>query len=168
MNLQLIQTLLEYHVWANQRMLAVIDTLTPEQFTRDLKSSFPSIQATVAHLIFAETIWLNRLRGESEPLPTPADLPTPAAARARWAASEERFRSFVGGLAAADLDRLFTARTSAGKEFVQTVGEALHQLFNHGTYHRGQLATMLRQLDVTPPGTDLITFYRERRAGATA
>lgn len=167
MDLVMIKTLVEYHFWANRRTLAAIDTLTPEQYTRDLKSSFPSIQATVAHLIFAETVWLNRLTGESMPAPGPEDLPTPADARARWEASEQRFRSYVAGLTQTELDRVFTVRRSDGKEAVNTVGEALHQVSNHATYHRGQLATMLRQMDVAPPGTDLINFYRERRAATT-
>jgi uncharacterized damage-inducible protein DinB len=35
---------------------------------------------------------------------------------------------------------------------------------NHGTYHRGQVVTMLRQLGAGAPTTDLIAFYRERQA----
>jgi uncharacterized damage-inducible protein DinB len=44
----------------------------------------------------------------------------------------------------------------------------LQHLVNHGTYHRGQVVTMLRQLDAKPIGTDLILFYRERAAQAKA
>ena len=40
--------------------------------------------------------------------------------------------------------------------------EVLQHLANHGTYHRGQVTTMLRQLGVKPVSTDLIVFYRER------
>ena len=40
----------------------------------------------------------------------------------------------------------------------------LQHVVNHGTYHRGQITTMLRQQGVAPPkSTDLITFYRERQ-----
>jgi uncharacterized damage-inducible protein DinB len=39
----------------------------------------------------------------------------------------------------------------------------LQHVVNHGTYHRGQITTMLRQLGAEPPkSTDLIAFYRER------
>jgi uncharacterized damage-inducible protein DinB len=41
-------------------------------------------------------------------------------------------------------------------------------LVNHGTYHRGQIATMLRQLGNKAQSTDLILFYRERAAKANA
>jgi uncharacterized damage-inducible protein DinB len=41
----------------------------------------------------------------------------------------------------------------------------LQHLVNHGSYHRGQVTTMLRQMGATPPkAMDLIAFYRERAA----
>jgi uncharacterized damage-inducible protein DinB len=42
----------------------------------------------------------------------------------------------------------------------------IQHVVNHGTYHRGQVTTMLRQLGAKGVGTDLITFYRERKAAA--
>jgi uncharacterized damage-inducible protein DinB len=42
--------------------------------------------------------------------------------------------------------------------------EMLAHVFNHNTYHRGQLITMLRQVGVTDlPQTDLIFFYRQTK-----
>jgi uncharacterized damage-inducible protein DinB len=46
--------------------------------------------------------------------------------------------------------------------------QSLQHVVNHGTYHRGQITTMLRQLDVTPILTDLMHFYRERAIAASA
>ena len=41
----------------------------------------------------------------------------------------------------------------------------LQHVVNHGTYHRGQVTTMLRRLWANPPkSVDLMTFYRERAA----
>ncbi len=40
----------------------------------------------------------------------------------------------------------------------------LQHVVNHGTYHRGQIVTMLRQLGAAPPQSmDLIAFYRARK-----
>jgi uncharacterized damage-inducible protein DinB len=33
---------------------------------------------------------------------------------------------------------------------------------DHSSYHRGQIVTMLRQLDVKPPSTGMMGFFRER------
>jgi uncharacterized damage-inducible protein DinB len=40
----------------------------------------------------------------------------------------------------------------------------LTHVVNHGSYHRGQLTTMFRQLGVEPARSmDLIRYYRERQ-----
>ncbi len=50
-----------------------------------------------------------------------------------------------------------------GRWQAQPFWQMLQHLVNHGSYHRGQVTTMLRQLDVPPPKSmDLIAFYRER------
>ena len=54
-----------------------------------------------------------------------------------------------------------------GQPQAQPFWQMLQHLVNHGSYHRGQVTTMMRQLGQAPPqGMDLITFYRERNAAA--
>lgn len=50
-------------------------------------------------------------------------------------------------------------------EHKMVVHDMLLHLFNHGTYHRGQLVTMLRQLGETDkiPSTDFSTYCRQRK-----
>jgi len=42
----------------------------------------------------------------------------------------------------------------------------MQHMVNHGTYHRGQVTTLLRQLGAGPVLTDLMHFYRERSVAA--
>ena len=60
---ELTRTLFAYDAWANRRSLEACATLTPEQFTRDLGSSFPSVRDTLAHLVGAQFVWLERFHG---------------------------------------------------------------------------------------------------------
>ena len=60
-----------------------------------------------------------------------------------------------------DIDRAITYSNTAGSTFTNTVSEMLLQALNHGTYHRGQIAQLLRAKEIDPPGTDYITFERE-------
>ncbi len=53
-----------------------------------------------------------------------------------------------------------------GNPHSNVLWQTLQHLANHGTYHRGQVTTLLRQLGAKPVGTDLIGFYRERAAQA--
>ena len=65
MNLQDIHDLYDYNYWAKRRILAVVETLSPEQFAKDLSSSHGGIQGTLFHIMGAEEIWFKRWKGES-------------------------------------------------------------------------------------------------------
>jgi uncharacterized damage-inducible protein DinB len=50
-----------------------------------------------------------------------------------------------------------------GKAHKTPVGDILVHVMNHGTYHRGQIATCLRERGVDPARTDYIVYSREKR-----
>jgi len=67
MNLADLNTWLDYHYWARDRLLDAIEPLTAEQWRRDLGGSFKSIHETVAHIYAAEWAWLRRTSSCSMP-----------------------------------------------------------------------------------------------------
>jgi uncharacterized damage-inducible protein DinB len=158
-----LETLLDYHYWARDRALDAAAQLTAEQLTRDLGSSFPSVRDTLAHLWGAEWIWFERWRGRSPTaLPDAARFADVAALRAEWKTLEAGVRAFVAELGD-DTDREFSYRNLAGKEGRSPFWQMVQHVVNHGSYHRGQVATMLRQLGAAPAkGMDMILFHRER------
>ena len=160
-----VRTLYEYDAWANARTLNACAALTQEQFTRNLGNSFGSVRDTLVHIVGAQMIWLDRLHGGSPAgLPKPDVYPDMAAVRAQWTETETKLSSYIGGLSAADLDRILEFRNAKGVVFRDKIGNILQHLANHGTYHRGQVTTLLRQLGAAPVSTDMIGFYRERSA----
>jgi uncharacterized damage-inducible protein DinB len=162
-------TLYDYEAWANRRMLSACAALTPGQFTRHLGSSFGSVRDTLVHVLGAQTVWLERLSGGSPGgLPKPDEFPDLAAVRARWVEIEPKLLGYVRGLSAADLERVLEYRNLKGNLFHDQIGKVLQHLVNHGTYHRGQVTTLLRQLGAAPISTDMIGFYRERAAAQAA
>ncbi len=169
MHVQYIQLLYEYNSWANRRTLDACAVLTPEQFTKDLGSSFPSVRDTLAHIYGAEWIWLERWQGRTPTnLPKPADFPDLASLRARWAALEQELNAFAGGLDNDKLHADLETRTLDGTRYAQPLWQMMQHVVNHGSYHRGQITAFLRQLGHKAVSTDLIRFYRERAAGAGA
>jgi uncharacterized damage-inducible protein DinB len=161
-----VRTLYDYNFWANHRILNACTPLTPEQLSRDLKSSFPSVRATLEHIMWAEWLWLERWKGSSHSGSSVEKFADLAAIRTRWNQVEADLQGFVRGLSAADLDRVLTYRNTKGQEFANPMAHMLQHLANHGTYHRGQIIMMLRQLGAKPIDTDLIVYYRERAAAA--
>jgi uncharacterized damage-inducible protein DinB len=164
MTLQDLQTLVDYHVCARGRMLDALEPLTPEQFNRDLSSSFKSIRDTVMHLYFADWVWLKRWQGDSPTVrPVIEPFPDVATARRIWAEHDRALQALVDGLGEAGVDRVFHYQMFNGPPAASPFSQMLQHAVNHGSYHRGQVTTMLRQIGAAPPkSVDMIAFYRER------
>jgi len=169
MNVDDFRLLYDFNAWANRRTLDACAPLTPEQFTRDLGSSFASVRDTLAHIYGAEWIWFERWHGRTPAaLPSAADFPDFESVQRRLTDMDRNLVDYVASLTQDDLQRVVQFRTLAGVMYAQPLGPCLQHVANHGTYHRGQIATMLRQLGSKATSTDLIAFYRERAAQAGA
>jgi uncharacterized damage-inducible protein DinB len=151
-----------YHRWANARILDATSFLSSEQLDRDLGNSFGSIQGTLAHVLGADWVWLSRWLGTSPTTFPGWDVSTHALLRQQWRDLEGRQKAFLDELEESDLERVVTYTMFSGKTMSNPLGELLRHVVNHATYHRGQVVTMLRQLEMEPPHTDLIVYYRER------
>jgi uncharacterized damage-inducible protein DinB len=167
MSPELVRQLFAYDAWANRRTLEACATLTPEQFTRELGSSFSSIRDTLAHIVGAQFVWLERFHGRVPAgLLPPSDFPDLASVTARSNHLQQGLTDYVAALSGESLAGNFEYQDLKGRTHSNLRWQALQHLANHGTYHRGQIATLLRQLGVKPISTDLIAFYRERAAAA--
>jgi uncharacterized damage-inducible protein DinB len=150
-----------YNKWANDRTLDAIRPLTPEQLTRNLGSSFPSICETAAHIASAEWIWLRRWKGQSPAAHAEwAKRATMEVVVAQFEAIEAERAAWLGTLTDSDLARPLSFRLLNGQADQQVLSSQLLHLVNHSTYHRGQIAGMIRQVGATPLATDLIAYRR--------
>jgi uncharacterized damage-inducible protein DinB len=164
-----IGLLYDYNAWANHRSLDAASALTAEQFTKPMASSFSSVRDTLAHIYGAEWVWLERFQGRSpSSLPDTTQFADVASLQERWSEHEGRLLSFVRGLKQADLNREMEYKTLKFGVYRNPLWQSMQHLVNHGTYHRGQVTTMLRQLGAQPILTDLMHFYRERAVAAGA
>ncbi len=161
--------LFAYNRWATARTLDAAELLTDEQLTRDLGGSFPSVRDTLAHVIAAEWIWLSRWQGD--PPGTAPDLSGCTEARAlreRWQVLAGAQSAYLAGLTAAALQHPVSIITRTGIHAELPLHETLRHVVNHATYHRGQVATMLRRLGADPVATDLFLYYAARPAAPEA
>ena len=165
MNIQDLRTLLDYHYWARDRMLAALVPLSHEEFTRELGSSFSSVQDTLGHVYSAEWAWHQRWTGTSPTSQLPREtFPDVATVKRLWEKTEADVRGFLEALGETGIERTFEYKTLAGDPGSSVFWHMLQHVVNHGSYHRGQITTMLRQLGhPAPESTDLIRFYRTRK-----
>jgi uncharacterized damage-inducible protein DinB len=168
-----IQLLYEYDRWANNRAFHAVSALNAEQFTRDLGGSFGSVRDTLVHIVGSQWAWLTYWK---EPSPSSAfltdlwtredalfhpnaftELP---AVQLRWAEVEREQVEFVNRVTNESLPRMLPVC-----ETQISLAQLMQHLANHSTYHRGQVALMMRQLAAKPLATDFAMFLMEGRRG---
>jgi uncharacterized damage-inducible protein DinB len=148
-----------YNRWANTRLFEASAALTAEERERDLHPSFNSLEGTLIHVLWGERGWLNFWQtGNFVPRPSPGDYSDFASLRGAWKHHDEAYVTYLCGLAQQELD---SSRTLDATTY--TLGELIQHAHNHSTYHRGQIALLLRQLGHTPPFTDYRDFLSEVR-----
>ena len=157
MNTDDAHTVVAYNTWANRRLLEACRDLTPEELAKDLGTSWGSVHGTLLHIIHGEWKWLRFWRGLSYDDPFSAEQYREVAA---LEAKQEEIAAdqltFVTGLN----DELLQAKSVVrGREF--TLAQMIYHNMNHSSYHRGQVATLLRQLARVPPSTDFMRFLEQ-------
>ena len=164
-----MQLLFTYNDWANKRALQASSALTLEQFAKPLGNSFSSVRDTLVHLYSAENVWLQRFKGGSpSAFPDASQFTDLASLEAKWTPQSADLLNFVSSLSQEDIDRVVEYKTMKFGVYSNPLSQSLQHVVNHGTYHRGQITTMLRQLGAQPILTDLMHFYRERAVAASA
>lgn len=150
-----------YNVWANQKMIDVVLTLPEDTVQKTVTSSFSSLQLTLLHMWNTESIWWQRMK-LVETIQTPGNTDSLIQEIAAGLLAQSiQWQGWVEKSTPAALEHEFIYRNSKKQQFKQPVYQMLLHLFNHATYHRGQLVTIFRQFDITTiPPTDFIVFSR--------
>ena len=164
-----IQLLYEYDRWANNRVLQAVSALSPEQFTRDLGGSFRSLRDTLVHIIGGEWGWLAYWKASSHSAAFLADLwdrhdalfhpdgfPNLSTVRLKWEDVVKEQTEFVSSLTEEALRKMFPIRSGQ-----LSLAHLMQHLASHSTYHRGQVALMMRLLHAEPLATDFHVFLLE-------
>jgi uncharacterized damage-inducible protein DinB len=152
-----------YNRWANEGLYEACESLTDEEFTRDVGAFFRSMMGTLNHLLVADRIWMHRFTGEGA-LPKALDEivhPNLVPLSITRAAEDNRIIEWLQGLDEEAIAGRFTYTTVTDmRRISQRLAPALAHLFNHQTHHRGQAHTLLSLLGQTPPSLDLVYFQR--------
>lgn len=147
-----------YNRWMNQRMYAACATLSDAQRSEDLGLFFKSIEATLEHLVWADSAWMARFDGS--PIPAPPAAGTPPRPFSELTAVRASLDDHIVTWAATlTPEWLAEPKTWTSKlyGFTQTQPHwvLLTQVFNHQTHHRGQVHAALTRLGVDMGPTDV-------------
>ncbi|MES2561033.1 MAG: DinB family protein [Bacteroidota bacterium] len=157
-----------YNLWANQTMVEWLRTKTSGSLEKEVPSSFSSILKTLNHILATQEFWQSVTSG-TPPVPE------------RYHATELNENEITNELIEQSGRMLnsiqqFTEEDLLEKVYLDTPWvkgempryEFLQHVFNHSTYHRGQVVTIGRNIDITDaPMTDY-NFFNMALSGARA
>jgi uncharacterized damage-inducible protein DinB len=163
---ELAQSYAQYHQWANHRMVAALKKLTDAQLDEEREgASFGTLRKTLLHLWDTESAWHQRvLLVENVIKPSDQFNGNFEQLIQGWEKQTALWTEWIQKASHAKLDHV-VVHTGNGKQYWKSsVIDIIMHVFNHATYHRGQLATMLRQAGVTKiPETDYSSYVISRK-----
>ena len=153
----------DFNVWANNIVWEWLDQISEEQWQQHIVSSFNSIAETVLHVVSAETIWLDRLNKVESPVWLQTTFKGSRKETIElWKRSTVGLKKFMDEFDEAGMMNMLVFKRINGDRYEMPHYQVFAHIFNHSTYHRGQLVTMLRQVGFTDVGsTDKLGFYRK-------
>jgi len=150
--------LARYNQWANKILVNLVQTQAPELLEKEIDSSFNTLKKTILHIADAEYIWHCRLTN------VPFDkIPSKIGAGIEaLEVQDQKIIAFIESKEDAYFAEHTEYKTLKGDSFTNMNFSILTHLFNHGTFHRGQIVTMLRNGGFKGhiESTDFISFER--------
>ncbi len=140
-----------YDEWANREVLAALRASG--------NASQRSLQL-MAHLLSAERIWLERLKQQPQSSPVWPKLGLEEC-EAQAAELAGLWREYLDLITAGDVNQSVSYKNSKGEEWTSTIVDMLTHVVMHSAYHRGQIASHMREIGQTPAYTDLIHAVRQ-------
>ena len=146
----LLRRMFDHVVWADRSVLASL---------RGAHGVDAKALELISHVLGAEHVWLSRIAGRTA---TVTVWPALSLDQCERLADENaaEFTALLDGASAEPLERGVTYRNSAGDEFTSAVRDILTHVALHGSYHRGQIAALVRAAGAKPASTDFIAFSR--------
>ena len=145
--------LFEHNSWANQRVLITLE----EMNTQDME-----ILRIFGHIISAQLVWLHRIKGlPTSPFPLWEQYKL-SELRSMREESANNWNNYIDSHKMETFEEMIFYTNSQGRKYESTIRQIMNQVLSHSSYHRGQIATLLRRKGMDPPVTDYIFYKRTR------
>jgi uncharacterized damage-inducible protein DinB len=162
---QMLKQLAAYNVWANHRITFHILQMGEATWMQQTPSSFDNLYKTILHIWDAESGWWQRMRNHEKVIMPSANFdPSMRDACNGLMHQSMQWEQFIeDNLSEEILNGNLYYHNTKGDSFSQPVFQIVLHVFNHSTYHRGQLITMMRALgEKQLPQTDFIHYARRK------
>jgi uncharacterized damage-inducible protein DinB len=153
---QTLRAMAYNNAWANHRLLSACAALTQEEFEAPRTGFFPSIQATLNHILVIDWFYVDALEGGTlgpAAWAKPVPCPTLSELREAQASVDRRLITWCDGLNETGPDRIIRVHRGTRVQTERADRLLLH-LFQHQIHHRGQAHAMLSGTRIKPPQLD--------------
>jgi uncharacterized damage-inducible protein DinB len=160
--METIRKLVRYKAWADELLFAEVARMPAEALVAPQPIVFGNLLRTLNHVLAMDFVWQSHLLGRPHGLTTrnPADCPPLDEIARRQAAIDRWYVDYTQTLDAAAFDEAVAFVFIGGGPGRMTRADILVHVVNHGTYHRGHVAQIMRPLQ-PPPVSDYPVFLKE-------
>jgi uncharacterized damage-inducible protein DinB len=160
----------DFNVWANKQIFDRLKELPKDAYRQEVQSVFSSISNVLAHVYLSDLGWIEVFTGKSmshalmlaEQLKEQTESKGLEEMETMFFELSERYKSFLNQKE--NIDKSLVIENPSG-DMKTSVSELVPHVVNHGTYHRGNITAMLRQMGYASVSTDYgIYLYIKTRA----
>jgi len=154
-----------FHNWANETIFKRLKELPESVYRQEMTSVFPTVAKLMAHIYFVDLCWIYILEGVDMRKATVDALSRQEEIEklsleeleAAYRQVSRRYEEWIAG--GQDLDQRFMLDNPYTRKRDTSYAEVLFQVANHGTYHRGNLSAMLRQIGQSSVMTEYALYW---------
>jgi uncharacterized damage-inducible protein DinB len=161
----------DFNVWANKQIFKRLKELPKDAYRQEVQSVFSSMSNVLAHVYLSDLGWIEVFSGKNmnhalmlaEQLKEQTELKELEEMETMFFELSERYKSFLNQKE--NIDKSLVIENPSGDPMKTSVSELVPHVVNHGTYHRGNITAMLRQMGYASVSTDYgLYLYLKTRA----
>lgn len=140
-----------YHAWANGVIIDRLNELPEHVYHKEIQSGFSSVSKVLSHIYLTDYAWFDIISGISmdEAMSSSSELKEEVEKKS----IEEMKKTFMdlyernkALLSTVDVEKVMVVDNPYAGSLETTISESVLHVVTHGSYHRGNIATMLRQM----------------------
>lgn len=153
--------LFRFHQWRQEQIIKLLQDVDTEYFSKQLSGSFGSLFIVLSHLVWAEKVWLGRVRNNEVATTKNQKV---SKMLEDWRATTKKWMKAIDEVDEAEFNQNIRYFNTKGDEYNNTIFEIVIHLIDHSTYHIGQMMNAIRAFGLEPVSTNYIHYLRAKNA----
>ncbi|MFC9601533.1 DinB family protein [Peribacillus butanolivorans] len=145
----------DYHVWANGVIIDRLKEFPQDIYHKEIQTGFSSVSKVLSHIYLTDYAWFEIISGKSmneamastDQLREEVETKSIEEIKKIFHDLSERNKALLNSQE--DIEKLIEVDNPYAGFLETSISESVLHVVTHGSYHRGNIATMLRQMGHT-------------------